>query len=276
MRLPFVAQTHFQAVFARVVQHEQAGLTAHQGQKKTGAAAFVSQPQFARNQGLGAVGRGHGGRAQPAAQKTPGQPGPESQGQKKGVFPHNKNSSLKNVVSIAIIIGIGRACKTLPIPLTKVLYMDFDASANIIKVFRPAVRSVWFLFLGAALGPAIMHLGRDPEGHPAKWIGLCLLCLALIIHRLSLKYTLTERQLMVESWWGLGREEIITLAHIRDVTAAQGIAGRLAGCGHLYVASDAFNESGVNLLGQPNFRELAEELKILAQRARMGGANGLV
>lgn len=143
-----------------------------------------------------------------------------------------------------------------------------------VKIFRPALQSVWFLFFGLAVGPAIMFFERDPEGHPAKWIGLSLACLALILHRLSLKYTLTEREVRAEAWWGLGRPETVSLASLRRVRSSQGVAGRLVGCGHLEVESEAFDEPGLSLLGQPNHLALADQIERLAARVKTGRLDG--
>jgi len=145
---------------------------------------------------------------------------------------------------------------------------------TILKEFRPALRSAWFLFFGLALGPAILFFERDPEGSPVKWVMLSLACLGLILHRYSLRYTLSEERLTANSWWGLGKEETVTLKCLREVRSAQGFAGRLAGCGHLEVLSDAYDESGISVLGLPNYLELAEEIRRLALAAGKSGDNG--
>ncbi|MDL2226143.1 hypothetical protein LJB86_00585 [Deltaproteobacteria bacterium OttesenSCG-928-M10] len=144
------------------------------------------------------------------------------------------------------------------------------------KIFRPSVRSIWFLFFGLALGPAILIFERDPDGHPAKWVFLALVCLGLILHRLSLSYVLTDKSLIGRSWWGRGAEEKVTLAHIREVRPVQGFVGRLAGSGHLEISSDAFDEPGLSVLGQPDHLALAEELEGLAAKARRDRDNGPV
>ncbi len=137
-------------------------------------------------------------------------------------------------------------------------------------VFRPALRSMWFLFFGLLLGPAIMFFERDPDGSPTKWLALSLLSLALIIHRLSLRYTLADGRLTARSWWGLARDETVGLAGITEVRPMQGFAGRLVGCGHLEVRSWAPDEPGLVLLGQPDCWRLARRLESLAETARMG------
>ncbi|MDR2947069.1 MAG: hypothetical protein LBV79_10030 [Candidatus Adiutrix sp.] len=139
--------------------------------------------------------------------------------------------------------------------------------------FRPALRSAWFLFFGLALGPAVLLLERDPEGHPAKWAALSIACLLVIVHRFSLKYTLTATHIEAESWWGLGRRERVSLAALRGVRPCQGVAGRLVGCGHLEVESEAPDEAGLSILGQPEYLALARRLESLAERAKMETAN---
>lgn len=145
---------------------------------------------------------------------------------------------------------------------------------NILKTFKPSVRSIWFLFFGLALGPAILIFERDPDGHPAKWIIMAMVCLGLILHRLSLSYVLTERSLIARSWWGRGAEEKVTLTNLREVRPVQGFVGRLAGGGHLEISSDAFDEPGLSVLGRPDYLALAEELEGLAAKAKRDRNNG--
>lgn len=139
------------------------------------------------------------------------------------------------------------------------------------RVFRPAVRSLWFLFFGLLLGPAIMFFGRDPEGHPAKWILLSLVFLGLIVHRLSLKYTLDGGFLKASSWWGLRPDEVLTLAYIAEVRVAQGFSGRLVGCGHIEVRSSAVDEAAVIMLGQPEPGRVAAVIEEYAAGERADG-----
>ena len=146
--------------------------------------------------------------------------------------------------------------------------MDAHSHDDIVKIFKPTVRSAWFLFFGLILGPAIVFFERDPEGHPVKWIALSLLFLALILHRLSLKYTLTGQYLQSDSWWGLGRRERVGLASLRQVRTSQGFVGRLVGCGHLEIESDACDEPGLSILGQPDYLDLARQIEALAARAK--------
>ena len=133
-------------------------------------------------------------------------------------------------------------------------------------IFRPAVRSMWFLFFGLLLGPAIMFFGRDPEGHPAKWVVLSLVFLGLIIHRLSLKYTLDRGFLKASSWWGLRPVEVLTLAYVAEVRAVQGFSGRLVGCGHIEVRSSAVDEAAIIMLGQPEPWRVAALIEAAAAR----------
>lgn len=136
------------------------------------------------------------------------------------------------------------------------------------EIFRPAVRSMWFLFFGLLLGPAIIFFGRDPDGHPAKWIALSLLSLGLIVHRLSLKYTIDGGFLKASSWWGLKPDESLSLAWVADVRASQGFTGRLAGCGHVEIRSVAADETAIIMLGQPEPLRIVEKIETAAARAR--------
>jgi len=142
-----------------------------------------------------------------------------------------------------------------------------------VHTFGPALRSLWFLFFGLVMGPAVLILGRDPQGQPLMWLGLSFLCLGLILHRLSLKYTLTNKKIEVRSWWGRGPVESVSLDQLGQVRARSGLAGRLAGVVHLEVLSLAPDETGLTLLGQSNPQALIERLESLAARAR-AGANG--
>lgn len=139
-------------------------------------------------------------------------------------------------------------------------------------VLRPAVRSMWFLFFGLLLGPAIMYFERDPDGHPAKWFALSLLSLGLILHRLGLRYIIAEGKIRARSWWGLGSEETVTLASVAEVRPMQGLVGRLVGCFHLDVRSGAADEPGLILMGQPDGWHLARRLEQLAEEARRQAA----
>jgi hypothetical protein len=136
------------------------------------------------------------------------------------------------------------------------------------KTFRPALRSLWFLFFGLALGPAILIGGRAPQGHPLMWLGLSFLCLGLILHRLSLKYTLTEKKIEARAWWGRGPVETVSLDRLGGVRTRTGLAGRLAGVAHLEISSLDPDEAGLTILGQPDYRALADHLESLRARAR--------
>jgi len=139
-----------------------------------------------------------------------------------------------------------------------------------LETFRPALRSLWFLFFGLALGPAILVGGRAPQGHPLVWLGLSFLCLGLILHRLSLKYTLTDKKIEARSWWGRGPLETVSLDRLGGVRTRAGLAGRLAGVAHLEISSLAPDEAGLTILGQPDYRALADRLEALGATARAG------
>jgi len=145
---------------------------------------------------------------------------------------------------------------------------------RVIRTFGPAPRSLWFLFFGLALGPAVLILGRDPQGSPLMWLGLSFLCLGLILHRLSLKYTLTEKKIEARSWWGRGPVETVSLSRLGQVRARTGLAGRLAGVAHLEVSSLAPDETGLTLMGQPDYRTLAGHLEALGARAATEDLDG--
>ncbi|MDR3038684.1 MAG: hypothetical protein LBV21_05295 [Candidatus Adiutrix sp.] len=139
---------------------------------------------------------------------------------------------------------------------------------KIIEIFRPARRSLWFLFFGLALGPAVIFFERDPQGHPLGWAGLSFLCLGVILHRLSLKYTLSSTKIQARAWWGRGPAETVTLARLGGVRPRRGLAGLVAGVAHLEILSLAPDEAGLNLLGQPGHRDLARRIEALAAAAR--------
>lgn len=141
-------------------------------------------------------------------------------------------------------------------------------SAGEEQIFKPAIRSMWFLFFGLLLGPAIIFFGRDPDGHPAKWIALSLLALGLIVHRLSLKYTIGAGFLKASSWWGLKPDESLSLARVAEVRAMQGFTGRLVGCGHVEIRSAAADEGAVIMLGQPEPWKVVESIESEVSRAR--------
>ena len=147
---------------------------------------------------------------------------------------------------------------------------------QVIRTFGPALRSLWFLFFGLALGPAVLIFNRDPQGSPFWWLGLSFLCLGLILHRLGLKYTLTEKKIEARSWWGRGPVETVSLSRLGEVRTRIGLAGRLAGVAHLEISSLAADETGLTLLGQPGYRALADHLEALGAQARSAveGADG--
>ena len=140
-----------------------------------------------------------------------------------------------------------------------------------IKVFRPTLRSLWFLFFGLALGPAVLLFGRTPQGSPVWWAGLSFLCLGVILHRLGLKYTLSAEKIQTRSWWGRGPTETVSLARLDGVRVSQSWGARLVGVAHLEVRSQGPEEPGLILLGQPAGRELAAWLEALGAEARSAG-----
>ena len=134
--------------------------------------------------------------------------------------------------------------------------------------FRPALRGSWGLAFGLALGPAIALAGRDPSGRIWPWVLMTAVFLSLLIHRLSLVYELTEDALIVFSWWGLGQPERITLSGIEKTEVLNSLVMRVAGCGHVHVASSLPGEKGLTLLAQPRAEALADELEELGRAAR--------
>jgi hypothetical protein len=103
------------------------------------------------------------------------------------------------------------------------------------------------------------------------------LCLGLILHRLGLKYTLTEKKIEARSWWGRGHAETVSLEMLGEVRARTGLlSGRLVGVAHLEVSSLAPDETGLTILGQPGYQALAARLEELGEKARdaAGRADG--
>ena len=146
----------------------------------------------------------------------------------------------------------------------------------IIKTFRPSIRSVWIFIFGMILGPAIIIFERDPEGDSGKWILLSLAFLGICLHRLSTRYTLSAQYLRSEAWWGRGRKETVSLAYVREVRVVSGFSSRLGGYAHLDVASEAFDEPGMMVLGQSNYLRLVKEIESLVATAKdeKGSASG--
>lgn len=143
-----------------------------------------------------------------------------------------------------------------------------EEDSPVIRVFRPALASMWYMFFGVLLGPAIIYFERDPRGNQLLWLLLSFFFLALIIHRVSLQYTLSRDYIKIDSWWGLGREEKMPLAALSQVRRMQGFVGRLAGSAQLDLYSDQADEPGLIILGQKNYGQLALELEELAREAR--------
>ena len=143
-----------------------------------------------------------------------------------------------------------------------------EDNGDTLKTFRPALRSLWFLFFGLALGPAVPLFGRAPQGEGVLgWAALSLVCLGVILHRLGLKYTLSAQKIQAQAWWGRGPVETVTLARLGGVRVNQGWGARLVGVAHLEVRSLDPGEPGLILLGQPAGRELAGRLEALAAKA---------
>lgn len=141
-------------------------------------------------------------------------------------------------------------------------------------ILRPALRSMWFMIPGLLLGPAVIYFERDPQGHPAMWVGLTLVFVGLALHRLSLKYIFSGNTLKAESWWGLGREESLTISKIESVGVLEGFVGRLVGCGHLEIKTLAANETFMVIMGQANPAETAARIEALAAEMRNEAGRG--
>ncbi len=149
--------------------------------------------------------------------------------------------------------------------------MNFTKDEKTIKILRPHWTASWYLYLGILLGPAIIFFERDPEGAVGKWVTLSLIFLALLLHRLGLKYTLTNKRVVAQSWWGLGREDRIHWANLTEPHLNVGFTTRLAGCGHIWLGSLSDEERSINLLGQKRPEELIEEIKCLAASQATAG-----
>ncbi|MDR2141356.1 MAG: hypothetical protein LBR11_06145 [Deltaproteobacteria bacterium] len=136
------------------------------------------------------------------------------------------------------------------------------------KRLTPSLFGAWYLFVGALMGPVVLALGRHTPGRAWAWILLSAAMICLIVHRLSVSYSLSQEKIQASSWWGLGREETITTSELCRVEPRYSFSSRLVGQGHLYLGSQAPEESGLTLLSQKKPEELAERLMALAQAAR--------
>jgi hypothetical protein len=105
------------------------------------------------------------------------------------------------------------------------------------------------------------------------WLGLSFFCLGLILHRLSLKYTLSEEKIEARAWWGRGPAETVSLDRLGGVRTRTSLAGRLVRVAHLEVSSLAPDEAGLTILGQPGYRALADHLEALGAQARHEAEN---
>jgi hypothetical protein len=95
-----------------------------------------------------------------------------------------------------------------------------------------------------------------------------------MIHRLSLVYVLTQSDLTILSWWGLGRPERLELADLESAVVLRGMALGLAGCGHVHLRSNRAESGGLTILAQPRAEALAGELETLARAARAKERDG--
>jgi hypothetical protein len=121
---------------------------------------------------------------------------------------------------------------------------------------------------GLALGPAIVLAGRDPSGRIWPWALMSAVFLALLGHRLGLRYELTDDSLTARGWWGLGRTERMSLAGLDRAEVLKNLAMSVCGCGHVHVSSRLPDEGGLTILAQTRPEALARKLEALGRRAR--------
>jgi hypothetical protein len=136
------------------------------------------------------------------------------------------------------------------------------------KRLRPALRGSWVLLLGLALSLAAVKRGVEGADFPWPWAFMAVFFLLLSLHRHSLVYALTPESLTVESWWGLGRPERVSLARLERVEILRGLTMRLCGCGHLHLRSSLPDEGSVVLTAQPRPDALAAELEAMSRAAK--------
>jgi membrane protein YdbS with pleckstrin-like domain len=129
------------------------------------------------------------------------------------------------------------------------------------KIFKPALKGSWVLLFGALLGPIIVITGRHRDGAIWPWVFLTTVFVALFLHRLSLRYTISDSKLTTQSWWSLGQPEEISLSAIDRVEIVRSFSMRLVDCAHIIVHSAFSAEGSLTLLAQSQAEQLADELK---------------
>jgi hypothetical protein len=129
------------------------------------------------------------------------------------------------------------------------------------KIFKPAFKGSWVLLFGSILG-FIITMTNLRRAVPI-WHGVLLttLFVAFLLHRLGLRYILSDSKLTVQTWWGLGHSEEISLAAIAQVDVIRSLTIRAVGCAHLFVRSSLPSEGSLALLAQPDAERLAYELR---------------
>jgi hypothetical protein len=124
------------------------------------------------------------------------------------------------------------------------------------------------LFAAFFTGPAIVIFERDPEGKIWPWALMTLAALALIVHRLGIKYSVDDSKATATSWWGKGRSESILLKDLARAETHYSFSSRIVGVGHIYLSSLNQSDPGFFFLAQKRPERLAARLLALADKAR--------
>jgi hypothetical protein len=144
-------------------------------------------------------------------------------------------------------------------------------------VLRPSLLGSWVLFCGFFMGLAVVYFDRDPQGSDLFWYALSGFFLALIIHRLTRKYILSQDSVTSASIFGDGAT--IAYKDIADVEVRRTLSSRAAGAAHLLI----YGKGGqvITMASQLDADALREALLRLAglaagpgQEALEGGGGG--
>jgi hypothetical protein len=129
------------------------------------------------------------------------------------------------------------------------------------KVIKPSLTGSWVLIFGALLGPFIIIADRHRSGAIWPWVILTTAFVAFFLHRMSLRYTLSESKLSLTAWWGLGQPEVITLAAVDRIEILKSFSMRLVNRSHIFIHSNLPSEGSITILSQKDPDKIATELK---------------